>query len=91
MGDSDWSDVFVSAFVLIALAMMTIFAWIKVVKTVSTKEFGEGDPNNPSLLPYIGLAVFVTILTIFILFMIQHFSNINLDRKIFVADKFIAY
>jgi uncharacterized membrane protein YidH (DUF202 family) len=86
MGKSDWSDVFVSAFVLIALALMTISAWIKVINAVSTKKFGEGDPNDPSLLPYIGLAIFVTILTIFVLFMIQQFSGINLERQISVPD-----
>ena len=81
MGKSDWSDVFVSAFILIALALMTIKAWIKVIEAISTKKHGEGNSNDPSLLPYIGFAVFVTILTIFILSMIQKFSNINLERK----------
>ena len=82
MGDSDWSDVFVSAFVLVSLAMLTISAWIKVIQAFSTKKFGEGDPNDPSLLPYVGLAVFVTILTLFVLFLIQQFSNINLEKAL---------
>ena len=80
MGNSGWSNVFFSAFVLIALSLMTISAWIKVIQAISTKKYGDENSNDPSLLPYIGLAVFVTILTIFILFMIQQFSNINLER-----------
>lgn len=86
MGKSDWSDVFVSAFVLITLALMTISAWIKVVEAVSTKKSGEEDPNGPSLLPYVGLAIFVTVLTIFVLFMIQQFSDVNLEKRNSVPD-----
>ena len=86
MSESDWSDVFVSAFVLIALAFMTITAWIKVTKAVSGKFSGDGDPNDPSLLPYIGLAIFVTLLSLFILFFVHKFSKINLERPISITD-----
>ena len=86
MGESGCSNVFFSAFVLIALALMTISAWIKVIQAISTKKHGDENSNDPSLLPYIGLAVFVTILTIFILVLIQQFSNINIERPVSIAD-----
>ena len=86
MSESDWSDVFFSAFVLIALALMTITAWIKVTKVVSDKFFSGGDPDDPSLLPYIGMAIFVTLLSLFILFFVHRFSKINLERPISIAD-----
>jgi hypothetical protein len=80
MADKDWTDVFVSGFVVIALAFMTISAWIKVSKAVSVKLYGESDPNDPSLLPYVVAAVVLTVFSLFLIFYIQKFTNINLNR-----------
>ena len=81
MSDADWSDVFVGGFVLIALAFMVIKSWIMVTSAVSKQLFGESDPDNPSLLPYIGLAVMMTFITFIILVVLQKFTSINLERK----------
>ncbi len=79
MSESDWSDVFFSSFVMIALAFMTITAWIKVSKAVSVKLFGESDPNNPSLLPYIVAAIFISALSLIIVASIHNLSSVNLQ------------
>jgi len=79
MSDADWSDVFFSAFVLIALALMTITAWIKVSKAVSVKIWGEGDPNNPSLLPYIAAAIFISALSLITVASIHNLSSVDLQ------------
>ncbi len=78
MSDADWSDVFFSAFILIALALMTIKAWILVSKAVSVKIFGAGDPNNPSLIPYIVAAIFISAISLIIVASIHNLSSINL-------------
>ena len=79
MSESDWSDVFFSSFVMIALAFMTITAWIKVSKAVSVKLYGEGDPNDPSLLPYIAAAIFISALSLIIVASIHNLSSVNLQ------------
>ena len=78
MSDSDWLDIFVGVFVLIALVMMTIKAWIRVALTASAKS-SKGDPNNPSLLPYIAGAIFISALSLIIVASIHNLSSINLQ------------
>jgi hypothetical protein len=82
MSDTDWSDVFFSAFVMIALVMMTITAWIKVSQAVSVKIWGEGDPKNPSLIPYIAVAIFISALSLIIVASIHNLSSINLQLPV---------
>ena len=86
MSDSDWSDIFVSCFVIIALAGITISAWIQVTKAVSLKLFGESDPNNPSLLPYVAAAIFITLVSLITIFCVHKFTTINLEKSDAVYD-----
>ena len=81
MSDSDWSDVFFSAFVLVALAMMTIKAWTMVAATVAANH-SKGGSNSPSLLPYIAVAIFITILSLIIVASIHNLSSINLQLPV---------
>ena len=76
--ESDWLDIFVGVFVLLALVMMTIKAWIRVVSTAAAKS-SEGDPTNPSLLPYIAGAIFISALSLIILVSIHNLTSVNLQ------------
>nr|QBK85975.1 MAG: hypothetical protein LCMAC101_05700 [Marseillevirus LCMAC101] len=73
-----WLDVFVGGFVVIALAFMIISAWVRVSKTVSAKYFGPSDPKNPSVLPYVIAAVFITIVSLIVIAYVHNLTTIDL-------------
>ena len=75
-----WLDIFVGGFVLIALAFITVNAWIMVFKTESIKIFGPSDPNEPpSVLPYLAAAIFISVISLIIVAYVHNLTTINLQ------------